>query len=175
MNCVLIGYRGTGKSTIGRLLAAELGFAYVCLDDEIVARAGSSIPEIVRRSSWDHFRDLESAVVEDAAERDRQVIDTGGGVVTRQRNVESLRRTGVLFLLEAAVDDIIQRIGGDAGRPSLTGTKSITDEVVEVLAAREPLYRAAAHHRIDTSACTPQEAARRIAEVFGEAAGATGR
>lgn len=169
MNCVLIGYRGTGKTTIGKLLAVDLDFEYISLDEEIVRRAGLSIPQIVERYSWEHFRDLEEAAVEEASRRDRQVIDTGGGVVTRPRNIDLLRRNGVIFLLEAAVKDIADRIGSGTHRPSLTGTRSFTEEVAEVLAARQPLYRAAAHHAISTSLLSPEEAVRAIAALFREA------
>lgn len=166
MNLVLIGYRGTGKSTIGRLLAAELGMPWVSLDAEIVSRAGLSIPEIVKRHSWDWFRDREEEVVRDLAARDGQVLDTGGGVILRPVNEARLKANGLLFLLESTIADIVQRIGSDTQRPSLTGARSFTDEVTEVLANRQPIYRKAADHVIDTSRIGPEEAARLIAETF---------
>lgn len=164
-NLVLIGYRGVGKSTIGKLLAAELGMPCISLDEEIVRRAGMSVPEIVERRSWEWFRDRESEVVRDFTARDGQILDTGGGAILRPRNVEALRRNGVVFLLQASIDDIARRIGGDAQRPSLTG-KSLVEEVADVLAEREPLYRAAADHTIDTSRLGAEEAAREIAARF---------
>jgi shikimate kinase len=166
MNLVLIGYRGTGKSTIGRILAAELRMPLVSLDAEIVSRAGLSIPEIVKRHSWDWFRDREEEVVRDFAARDGQVLDTGGGVILRPVNVERLKAGGILFLLESTVHDIVHRIGSDTQRPSLTGARTFTDEVTEVLAIRQPLYQKAADHTIDTSAIGPLESARRIVETF---------
>ena len=166
MNLVLIGYRGTGKSTIGRLVADDLERPFVSLDEEIVRLAGCSIPEIVREHSWDYFRDLESQLVAEFAARDDLVMDTGGGVVTRHSNVELLRGSGILFLLQASVSDIVSRIGGGTERPSLTGKKSFTDEVEEVLAVRRPLYRAAAHFVIDTSRNTAEEAALEIVATF---------
>lgn len=168
MNLVLIGYRGTGKSTIGRRLSAELGMPLVSLDEEIVRRTGLSIPEIVKRRSWDHFRDREEEVIRELSARDGQIIDTGGGAVLRPANVANLKKNGMVFLLEARLEDILLRIGSDARRPSLTGTKSTADEAAEVLAQREPLYRAAADRRIDTSVLTPEEAAREIARLFRE-------
>ena len=170
-NLVLIGYRGTGKSTIACLLAERLGMPRVSFDEEIVRRAGMGIPEIVRERGWPGFRDLEEEIVADLAARDGQVLDTGGGVVTRPANLERLRTGGVVFLLESRIEDIVRRIGGDDQRPSLTGARSVTDEVVEVLAQREPLYRAAAHHRIDTSALSPEDGAREIARIFAESTG----
>jgi shikimate kinase len=166
VNLVLIGYRGTGKSTIGKLVAAELDMPYISLDEEIVRRAGRSIPELVSAHSWDYFRDLESAVVADFANRDGLVLDTGGGVITRPSNVEQLRDSGMVFLLEATVADIVERIGGDTERPSLSGSKSFTEEVEEVLEARRPLYESAAHAVINTSALSADEAASEIISRF---------
>jgi shikimate kinase len=166
MNLVLIGYRGTGKSTLGELLAADLGLSYVSLDEEIVRRDGRAIPEIVAAHSWEYFRDRESDVVREFAARDGLVLDTGGGVVTRPGNVEHLRENGIVFLLEAAVPDIVARISTGSQRPSLTGAKSFTEEVAEVLAEREPLYRKAADVTVSTSRLSPPEAAREIADRF---------
>ena len=168
MNLVLIGYRGTGKSTIGKQLAAELDLQYVCLDDELAVRAGKSIPEIVEAFSWDYFRDLEEEVVKDYAGRDGQLLDTGGGVITREANTSRLRENGIVFLLTATVEDIVDRIGPDQGRPSLTGSKSFTDEVAEILREREPLYQQAANFTVDTSSYAPHEVAQQIALQFQE-------
>ena len=81
MNIVLIGYRGTGKSTVGKVLAARLGWPLVSTDVEIVRRAGRSVPEIVTQHGWEHFRDLESTVCRDFAAQDKLIIDTGGGAI----------------------------------------------------------------------------------------------
>jgi shikimate kinase len=166
LNLILIGYRGTGKSTIGRLLSERLEMPYVCFDEEIVRRAGLSIPEIVAAHSWEYFRDLESEVLEDCVFRSGQVLDTGGGVVTRPRNVEALRRAGLVFLLRADLAEIVRRIGSTQDRPSLTGTKSFTEEVEEVLAVRRPLYEAAADFVVDTSKLGAEEAAEEIAGLY---------
>lgn len=150
MNLVLIGYRGTGKSSVGRILAARLNRILVSTDEEIVKRAGTSIPEIVTRHGWNHFRDLESQVIRDVAGRDGLVVDTGGGAILRARNVEALKASGRLFWLTASVETIAQRISGDTNRPSLTGTKSFIEEIDDVLRERLPQYEAAADHIIAT-------------------------
>ena len=168
MNIVLIGYRGTSKTVVGRKVAAKLGMTYIGMDDEIVRRAGKPVPEIVAESGWEHFRDVESDVVRDGADRDNCVLDTGGGAILRDKNVEQLRRNGLVFWLQASVPDIVSRIGGDDQRPSLTGTKSFTDEIAEVLAERTPKYAAAAHETVDTSAMSIDERVEEIARVFGE-------
>lgn len=170
MNVVLIGYRGTGKSTLARLLARRLDFEYLGLDDEIVRRAGKTIPEIVEAEGWDAFRDLESEVVRESSARDRCVLDTGGGVVLRDENLRHLERGGVVFLLVSEIADIVKRIQGDTQRPSLTGARSFTEEVEEVLRERQPKYRAAAQHVVDTSRLTPEEAVAAIEEQFRKAA-----
>lgn len=150
MNIVLIGYRGTGKSSVGKALAARLGRELVSTDSEIVRRAGCSIPEIVAQHGWEYFRDLESDVCRNLADRDQLVIDTGGGAIVRPRNVEMLKRNGRLFWLTASVESIAARIGGDTQRPSLTGTKSFVEEIQDVLRERAPKYQAAADHVIPT-------------------------
>jgi len=150
MNIVLIGYRGTGKSTVAKLLADKLGRVVVSTDAEIVTRAKQPIPEIVQQFGWEHFRDLESQVCAELAGRDGLIIDTGGGAILRPQNVQALKATGVLFWLTARVQTIARRIGGDTQRPSLTGTKSCIEEIEEVLRERQPKYQAAADHIIET-------------------------
>jgi shikimate kinase len=150
MNLVLIGYRGTGKSSVATLLAERLGRRIVSTDTEIIARANLSIPDIVKEFGWDHFRDLESAVCRELTGQDGLVIDTGGGAILRQENVEALKANGMLFWLTADVPTIQSRIGGDTQRPSLTESKSFTEEIEDVLQQRRPRYEAAAHHVIST-------------------------
>jgi shikimate kinase len=150
MNVVLIGYRGVGKSTVGRIVAVRLGRPVVSTDAEIIRRAGQAIPEIVAQHGWDYFRDLESQICLELGERDGLVIDAGGGAILRAINVEALKQSGVFFWLTASVDTITQRIGRDTQRPSLTGTKSFVEEVEEVLRERTPKYEAVADHIIAT-------------------------
>lgn len=150
MNVVLIGYRGTGKSTVGKVLAARLSRDLISTDAEIVRRAQQSIPEIVAQRGWDYFRDLESEVCRDLAGRDQLVVDTGGGAILRPQNVNVLKMNGKLVWLTATVDTITKRIGGDTQRPSLTGAESFIEEIQSVLQERTPKYQAAADHAIAT-------------------------
>jgi shikimate kinase len=122
----------------------------ISLDAELVRRAGKSVPEIVAERGWPGFRDLEEQVVADAARLQGYVIDCGGGVVEREANFPVLRAAGRVIWLTARPDTIVRRIGGDTQRPSLTGQKSFTEEVVEVLTRREPLYRRLAHAVVAT-------------------------
>ena len=150
MNIVLIGYRGAGKSAVGRRLAARLGRKLVSTDAEIVKRAHRTIPEIVARNGWEYFRDVESDICRELADHDQLVIDTGGGAILRTHNIEALKKNGTVFWLEASVETITKRIGRDTQRPSLTGTKSFVDEIQDVLQERTPKYQAAADHVIAT-------------------------
>lgn len=149
-NLVLVGYRGTGKSLISRGLGSSLNRQVVSLDTEIVRAAGRSIPQIVAEQGWDGFRDWEEALCRRESLRGNLVIDCGGGVVERQANCAVLRENGLVFWLKAQPTTIVERIGNDTQRPSLTGTKSFTEEVAEVLERRAPLYRQIAHYEIDT-------------------------
>ena len=150
MNIVLIGYRGTGKSTVGRLLAARLGRELVSTDAEIVKRVQCTIPELVAQQGWDYFRDLESDICQELSSRDHLIIDTGGGAILRPQNIEAFKKNGTAFWLTASVETIVKRIGSDNQRPSLTRTKSFVDEIQDVLQERMPKYQAAADHVIAT-------------------------
>lgn len=166
MNIALIGYRGTGKSAVGGILARRLGMEYIGMDAAIVKRAGMSIPEIVEKYGWPHFRDLESAEARELAGRDNLVIDTGGGVIERPENIEVLQRNALVFWLKASVDTIVARIEGGTERPALTSGKTFTEEVAEVLERRTPKYESAAHYGIDTDELTPEQVAERIIEIW---------
>ena len=166
MNLVLIGYRGTGKSTVGALLEERLGMRYVCMDNEITKRAEMSIPEIVAQSGWQTFRDMESDLTKELTSQDGLIIDTGGGVIERQENVAALRVNSLVFWLHASVESITSRIQGDSSRPALVAGKTFVEEIAEVLSRREPLYMAAAHHDIDANDTTPDQVAESIIKIW---------
>src|SRR5512133_2024479 len=120
MNLILIGYRGTGKSTIGRRLATALSMPLVSLDAELSRRAGQSIPELVAAKGWEYFRDLETELVFEYSRRTHQLIDCGGGVVEKERNYEPLRSSGTVIWLSASPTTILSRIEDSRDRPALT-------------------------------------------------------
>ena len=166
MNIVLIGYRGTGKSVVGRILARRLNMEYVGMDAVIVERAGMAIPQIVENRGWPGFRDLETQVALDLAVRDNLIVDTGGGIIERPENIPALEKNGRIFWLQASVDTIVRRIQGDDQRPALTEGKSFTEEVAEVLEKRVARYAAAARHAIDTDALTPEAVADEVIRLL---------
>ena len=164
MNIVLIGYRGTGKSTVGKILAKKLKRLLIPVDDLIVKKVGMSIPEIVEKHGWDYFRDIESNVTKELSNQDNCIIDCGGGVILRDENVENLKQNGKCFLLKAEIDTIISRIQGDANRPALKEGMSFREEQEKVLRERNPKYKAAADVEIDTSILSLEQAVEKILE-----------
>jgi len=166
MNIVLIGYRGTGKSVVGNLISERLRMPCISMDARVVEQAGMSVPEIVKRHGWTTFRNMESEVARELAKRDDIIIDTGGGVIERPENIDVLKRNGQIIWLKASTDVIVSRIEGGMDRPSLTGEKSFTEEVAEVLKRRTSKYRCAAQYEIDTEQLTPEQVADRIIEIW---------
>jgi shikimate kinase len=168
MNIVLIGYRGTGKTAVGKKLSHKLRRPLYQLDAIIEKHEGSAIPAIVAQHGWDYFRDREAVLLEELTKKDSCIIDTGGGVVLRGENINRLKINGVLFWLTADPETIINRIRDDAGRPSLTPGKSFIEEVEEVLQQRLPLYKKAQDFTIDTGGKTVDAIANEIVRILKE-------
>ncbi len=162
MNLVLIGYRGTGKSSVAEILAKRFAAKKVSTDELIVQKAGMSIPEIVEKYGWEHFREVESEVVKEVCKEDDLIINAGGGVVLREENIKNLKMNSKVILLTADVDVIAERIKDDKNRPSLTGDKSFVEEIGAVLAERKSLYEKAADFMIDTTNLTIEKVAEKI-------------
>ncbi len=162
MNIVLIGYRGTGKSTVAKILGQRLNRPVFSTDAEIVRETGQSIPEIVEQFGWEHFRNLETRMCRKLANQDNLIIDTGGGVILKDENVTILKSNGKLFWLTAEIPAIANRISGDTQRPSLSGTKSFVEEIEEILKERTPKYRAASDVILSTDKETPDSLAQQI-------------
>lgn len=162
MNIILIGIRGSGKTTVGKILAKELKKDFIEIDTLITAKSRTSIPKIVEQRGWDYFRDIESNVVQEVAEKDNIVIATGGGVVVRTKNIELLKKHGKLFWLTVSVPALLKRIGDDKNRPSLTGKISRKEDMEITLKEREKLYQNAADVVVDTENKTAKEVAKEI-------------
>ncbi len=149
----LIGYRGTGKSTVGMRLARRLQWDWLDADNELERRAGRSIKEIFATDGEPVFRQLEREVLVDLLSRRRLVLSTGGGCVLNAETRRDLRAAGPVVWLRASVETIASRILHDqstkARRPNLTATGGI-DEIRTLLVQREPLYRECATITIDT-------------------------
>ena len=168
MNIILLGYRGTGKSVISRLLARQLKRRLFSLDSMIEEAVAIPIPEIVSMWGWARFREIESKIVEEAVEEARDaVIDCGGGVVLNPRNIQKLRKNGKAVLLTAQFDTLISRLSRDRNnRPRLEKDLSWEEEHRKVLAEREDKYHAAADLVCDTTDKRPDETVGEIIEYF---------
>ncbi len=150
-NLVLVGMPGSGKTTVGKLLAERSGKSFVDLDGEIARRAGMSIPDIFREEGENAFRDLESRVLAETCAKDGQVIATGGGAVLRPENQTAMRRTGRVYWLRRDLNVLPKE-----GRP--LSQKGSLEEMYQM---RKPLYEAAADFRVDNNQ-TAAEAAQKI-------------
>ena len=163
-NIVLTGFMATGKSSVGPKLALRLGYEFVDLDALIETEAGMPIPEIFSTYGEDAFRSLESRMLERVAARARCVIATGGGAIVNLRNLELLRRNGVIVTLTAEPDVILERIGGRKDRPMLQGGE-MRDRIRQLLGERAAAY-AKADLTVDTSTRSVEEVVTHLLEAL---------
>lgn len=158
MNLVLVGFRGTGKTTMGRLLAKKLRLEFVDADELIEKRYGFTIAEMFQRRVESLFRMLESDIINEVSKLDSRVISVGGGAIMKYKNVKNLKRRGVVFLLEADAETIYHRILTDdkstEQRPRLTDM-DLLDEINKLLDIRRDYYLRASDHVINTADKNP--------------------
>lgn len=154
MNIILIGFRGTGKTTIGRILAQRLGKVFIDADEYLEQREKRAIRDIFAEGGEYLFRGIEAQVIAELCCLDDKIIATGGGVILREENVRRLKRNGIVILLESDVDTIYKRIYEDIQtqhkRPDLTNLNGY-QEIEFLLAYRRPLYDKAADFVFDTT------------------------
>lgn len=158
MAITIIGYRGTGKTTVGALLAQRLGWSFVDTDPEVERLAGKSIAEIFAEHGEPHFRHLETSVLSEQLARGQIVVSTGGGAILSDSNREAMKQAGPVVWLTADVHVIADRISRDPAsqsrRPSLSGSDPVS-EIQEVLSRRLSLYSDAAGIIVATDHRTP--------------------
>lgn len=165
-NLVLIGFMGSGKSTVGRALARRLNWDYVDTDALIVRRCGGcEIPALFAEKGEAYFRDRETEIVLGVCAGERQVIATGGGAILRAENVAALRGAGAVVWLTARPEVVVARTEKRAAsRPLLaSGADDLLTHVLTMLGERGPRYQAAAHLIVDTSDRSPEAIAGEIA------------
>jgi shikimate kinase len=157
----LIGFRATGKTSVGERLAGKLGCRFIDTDQRICLKKGSSIKAIVEREGWEGFRRCEREVLEEVAQVSGCVVATGGGAVLHRDFWKGLRKGAAVIWLKAESGIVLQRICADAAtadnRPSLSG-KGFAEEIVEIMNEREPMYREFADYSVDTGRMTVDEA-----------------
>ncbi len=160
-NIVLIGFMGTGKSSIGRLLAGKLRYQFLDTDRLIIEHAGMNIPEIFARHGEAHFRDLESALLESLKGKSSRVMATGGGIVVREGNRPLLRELGFVVALTASEEVLFKRVSRNTNRPLLQ-TENPRETLRTMFAQRRDLYNEVAQVTIDTTDLTQEEVAQSI-------------
>lgn len=165
----LIGYRCTGKTTVGRRLAKILDRPFVDTDAVLESRFEVSIADMVEQNGWDYFRQKESRVLEDLDLGAAPVVATGGGIVLSEANRNFMAKSGYCVWLYADESTIVRRLVLDAGttdhRPALT-KEGIETETRKILAARDPLYRSLARVTINTADHSPEAAALMIKQMI---------
>ncbi|MBN1793509.1 MAG: shikimate kinase [Candidatus Omnitrophica bacterium] len=159
-NIVLAGFMGTGKTCVGKKLAGRLGIEFVDLDDVIEAREGRLITQIFAEKGEAYFRGVEKALVREFSEKTPFVIATGGGAVVDQENLRLLKKSGVVILLEADIETILERTHGQTHRPLLM-VADPKGRIKELLEARAPFYKKA-DYAIDTTSLNVDEVVERI-------------
>jgi shikimate kinase len=159
-NLVLVGFMGSGKSSVGRILSSLTGFALVDTDTLVAQEAGQTIPAIFKQHGEQHFRTLETKVLQSLIGRIGLIIATGGGVITVEENRRLLPQVGPVVWLDASPEHLYQRVK-NSKRPLLQ-TADPRRTVEELYRQREPLYRDAATIRIDSSHLTHRQTAEAI-------------
>jgi shikimate kinase len=153
MKIILIGYRASGKSTVGAILSKKLKIPFVDTDQIIVEETGMPIKEFVARNGWEAFREKETKVISLVCDTNLCVVATGGGAVLAAANREMLKKSGTLIYLKTPLRDIVERLRRDAHneqtRPQFT-TESLEDETMAVLRERVPVYESTADFTVDT-------------------------
>ena len=164
-NIFLVGPMGAGKSTIGRLLAQQLGLEFIDTDKEIEDRLGVDIPWIFDMEGEQGFRDREQDVLEELSQRQGVLLATGGGVVTREPNRRALASRGCVVYLNTSLDEQVRRTDRDRRRPLLN-----TDDPAAVLARlyqeRDPLYREVADFTVKTDRRSPKAVVGEICQLL---------
>ncbi len=152
-NIVLIGFMGTGKSTIALEMSRRYAMDMVEMDQMIVEREGMSIPDIFEKYGESYFRDLETQLLIEIQNKTNQIVSCGGGVVLLECNVKEMKKNGKVILLTAEPATILERVKEDENRPVLRGRKNV-EAIAELMGVRKEKYEAAADIVIATDGKT---------------------
>lgn len=166
-NIVLVGFMGTGKTTVGQILARELNKQFIDVDSNIEASCGMPVSEIFKLRGESFFRQQERQTIKETLPRSGAVVATGGGAVLSSENVANLKSHGLMICLAASPECIVSRVGTDGTRPLL----NVPDKeaaVARLLQERASRYQVA-DFTVDTSALTPGEVAEKIIDLLQEA------
>ena len=160
-NVFLIGFMGSGKSTIASYLAENYGMEIIDMDQLIVEREGMAIPDIFAQKGELYFRDVETSLLIEIQGEQNKVVSCGGGVVLRDENVQAMKNIGQIVLLDAKPETILERVKDDDNRPLLRGNKNV-QFIRDMMGKRQPKYEAAADLVIHTDGKSADEICKEI-------------
>ena len=150
-NFILIGFRGVGKSSISKKLAFKTNFKLFSTDEAVFKQIAMPLEEFVQKESWEKFREIESTVCFQISKKSNYIIDCGGGVVEKEKNMKFLKSKGYVVYLHASLEIILQRIEKSSHRPSLLkNVMSFEDECRTIYKKRFPLYKKYSDFQINT-------------------------
>lgn len=171
MNIILIGFRGTGKTTVGKILAQRLGKEFIDADEYLEQKEKRTIKDIFREGGEALFREVEAKIIEELCLLDNKVIATGGGAILREENIRNLKRNGILILLETDVDTVYKRIYADIQtrqrRPNLTNRDGY-QEIEYLLEYRRPLYDRIADFVVNTTSTSVNDSINKIIALVND-------
>ncbi len=165
-NIVLIGFMGTGKSTIAHCLSEVYGYEVLEMDEEIVRREGMSIPDLFETKGESYFRNLETSLLIEMQSRRGMVISCGGGAALREKNVEEMKKNGKVVLLTAQPETILERVKDDENRPLLKGNKNL-EFIQDLMEKRREKYEAAADIMLAVDGKCVQDICSEMMELLG--------
>ncbi len=161
-NIYLVGFMGSGKSTVGRILAEKLNLNFVDVDQLIEEEKKMKISDIFKKKGEKYFRELERKRIKDLSKKENLVISTGGGLGANRENIELMKKTGLVVWLDVSLDEIIKRCKGDKNRPLLNQPYESLKRLYD---SRKPVYKMA-HIHIKTDNKNPEEIAEEIIDVY---------
>ncbi len=164
-NIFLIGFMGCGKSTMARLLAEELSAEIIEMDETIEQEAGMSINAIFEKYGEEHFRDLESALIERISKKGGAIVSCGGGAILRSKNVDSMKSNGQIIYLSATPETIFERVRFSTNRPLLNGNMNV-EYIASLMEKRLPRYLAAADKTISVDGKNKDEVVRNLLTIL---------
>ncbi len=160
-NIYLIGFMGTGKSTVSHSLAKRMNYEEIDTDEKIASQQNKNITEIFETQGEQAFREMETALLLELADAEHKIISCGGGMAMRKENTSLMRRNGIIVLLTAEPETILNRVKQDNGRPVLNGNMNL-EYISRLLQERNPFYQAAGEIIIATDGRLPEEIAEEI-------------
>jgi len=151
INIALIGFMGSGKTTVGRMIAERLNYSFIDTDKLIEEKTGKAISDIFKNEGEDSFRQIESRVLEEVLKGRGAIVSCGGGIVLREKNRAMLKESSVVIYLRAEASELFKRVGGTGYKRPLLNVENPMQEVERLLKERDPLYREVADITIDTT------------------------